>query len=89
MTGLLSILRAASQPNNQQTHIEGKEMKHQIHLSNGQVLQIEEGQNSLHIASMLNGEVDSYICEINANGVLVMPNSGTAGECLTQGLKLD
>ena len=60
--------------------------KHQINLSNGQILQVEEGDNCLHIASIHNDEVDAYICEINPSGVLVMPNSGEAGEWLVRGL---
>lgn len=63
-------------------------MIHQIKLSNGQILQVEEGENCIHIAAMHEGEVDAYICEINPNGTLVMPNSGPAGEYLTNGLKL-
>ena len=59
----------------------------EIKLSNDQVLRIEEGDDCLHIAAMHDGYVDGYICEISANGTLVMPNSGDAGECLTQGLK--
>lgn len=64
-------------------------MIHQIKLSNGQILQIKEGENCIHIAAMHEGEVDTYICEINPSGTLVMPNSGPAGEYLTNGLKLN
>lgn len=61
-------------------------MKHLVKLSNGQLLLIEEANNALHIAAMHNGDVDGYICEINANGVLTYPNSGSAPEYLTRGL---
>lgn len=64
-------------------------MIHQIKLSNGQILQVEEGENCIHIAAMHEGQVDAYICEINSSGTLVMPNSGPAGEYLTNGLKLN
>jgi hypothetical protein len=61
-------------------------MKHQIRLSNGRVLQIEEGEDCLHIAAIHNGDVDAYICRIDKSGTLVMPNSGDAGEYLAEGL---
>jgi hypothetical protein len=61
--------------------------QHLIRLSNGETLCIEESDNALHIAAMHNGDVDGYICEINANGVLTYPNSGSAPEYLTRGLE--
>lgn len=63
-------------------------MIHRITLSNGQVLIIEEGPQTLHIASGIPGEeeADAWICTITADGVLVMPNSGGATDDLTRGL---
>jgi len=62
-------------------------MKHQIKLSNNQIMQIEEGAHCVHIAAMIDEhEVDGWICTISASGTLVMPNSGTAGESMTEGL---
>jgi hypothetical protein len=62
-------------------------MIHRVVLSNGRVLLVEEGDRRLHIASEdgFAHEVEAYICEVNANGVLVMPNSGSAGEYLVEG----
>ena len=71
-------------------------MVHRIVLSNGRALLIEEDNNCLHIADsseVMEGEanpffyIHSYICEINANGVLVMPNSGEAVNCVTSELQ--
>jgi hypothetical protein len=65
-------------------------MMHRVVLSNGQVLLIKEDQNCIHLASEqqgFEGEADYYVCEINASGVLVMPNSGDAVVTLTQGLR--
>lgn len=59
--------------------------QHLIRLSNGETLCIEESDNALIIAAM--GDIDEYICEINANGVLTYPNSGSAPEYLTRGLE--
>lgn len=60
---------------------------HDVTLSNGQQIRLEEGQDCLHIASLHEDEVDGYICEINANGTLVYPNSGWAGEQMVKGLE--
>ena len=50
-------------------------------------MQIEEGAHCVHIAAMIDEhEVDGWICTISASGTLVMPNSGTAGESMTEGL---
>ena len=62
-------------------------MNHQITLSNGPSLLIEEGNNKITLATVLDGDVDAYICQCDRNGVLVYPNSGDAIEFLTQGLK--
>ena len=63
-------------------------ISHQVKLSNGQYLNIHEGAGKLTLASA-DGEGfdDMFICEINADGVLVMPNSGGATAYLTEGLK--
>lgn len=65
-------------------------MVHRVVLSNGRALLIEEDNNSLHIADEdegFPGTAGSWICEINASGVLVMPNSGMSCEYVTDGLK--
>jgi hypothetical protein len=62
---------------------------HKITLSNGEVLGVKEDPDgqSLHIVDIEHDELRTYICTISASGVLVMPNSCDAGECLCLGLK--
>ena len=60
---------------------------HRVVLSNGEVVRLEEGTDRLHISTELHGFEDMYICTINADGVLVMPNSGGATADLTAGLQ--
>jgi len=61
---------------------------HIVKLSNGRRLQIEERDAAISIAALdENCEVDGYICEIDASGVLTYCNSGGAGESLVHGLK--
>ncbi len=65
-------------------------MRHRIVLSNKRVLLIEEDNESIHIATEtegFEGDVDAYICEIDANGVLVSPNSCDAPRYITEGLE--
>lgn len=65
-----------------------RSISHQVKLSNGQYLNIHEGAGKLTLASADGeGYDDMFICEINADGVLVMPNSGWATAYLTEGLK--
>lgn len=61
--------------------------RHLVHLTNGETLLIEECENAISISSMDGSDVDMYICRIDANGVLVYPNSGSATECLSGGLR--
>jgi hypothetical protein len=63
-------------------------VSHQVKLSNGQYLNIHESAGKLTLASA-DGEGfdDMFICQIDADGVLVMPNSGCATAYLTEGLK--
>lgn len=68
-------------------------MIHRITLSNGRVLLIEERNGAIHLGDVetdLPGDtaVGSYICTIDASGVLVMPNSGGATADLTADLKV-
>lgn len=74
-------------PNPYITQKENPMPHHDVTLSNGQQIRLEEGQDCLHIASLHEDEVDGYICEINANGTLVYPNSGWAGEQMVKGLE--
>jgi hypothetical protein len=64
--------------------------QHIVELSNGQKILLQEEENALSICSCEEGDIpDWFICQINANGVLVYPNSGTGPEYLTRGLKKD
>jgi hypothetical protein len=62
-------------------------MIHEVKLSNGELLVIEEGDACLTFADKEDGEVGTYICQLHASGVTAYPNSGSAGEYLTKGLK--
>ena len=64
-------------------------MQHRIELSNGMSMCIEECGSSITIATFegQTSEIGAYICLINANGVMVYPNSGDATEILTRGMK--
>lgn len=64
----------------EKAHATPDRKSHDVTLSNGQVLTIEEGEDEIHLLS------DMYICRIDASGVLVMPNSGDATHSLTSGL---
>jgi hypothetical protein len=59
---------------------------HRVQLSNGSVLLIEECKNRISLATGSPNGVDMYIASIDANGVLVYPNSGYAPDELTRGL---
>jgi hypothetical protein len=61
-------------------------MQHKVTLTNGRILLVEESKDAVHIAAVHEGNIDAYICEINASGVLVMSNSGSAGEYLVTDL---
>jgi hypothetical protein len=63
--------------------------QHIVTLSNGQKILLEEQDNALSIASCGDVEPEAYICQINCDGVLVYPNSGSEPEYLTRGLKKD
>lgn len=66
-----------------------REIQHRVTLSNGAVLLVEEGEESLHLALEDRGwpgEVEGYVAQIEKSGVLVMPNSGDAVVTLTAGL---
>lgn len=66
-----------------------REVQHRVPLSNGAVLIVEEGEESLHLALGDNdwpGEVMYYVATIEKSGVLVMTNSGDAVVTLATGL---
>lgn len=59
---------------------------HVVTLSNGRKIELKEGDNALTVAQLDSDGTSWYICQINANGVTVYPNSGTAPEYLTDNL---
>lgn len=64
--------------------------QHRVPLSNGQVLLVEEGAESLHLAledTGHPGEVAYYVAAVDRSGVTVMCNAGDANVTLTDGLK--
>jgi hypothetical protein len=67
-------------------------MIHRVTLSNGRVLLVIESAaltgGELHIATEdFHGGVDAYIATISGSGVMVMPNSGDATHCITEGIR--
>lgn len=65
-------------------------MTHRVILTNGQVLLIQEGDRSLHIASETKGRpgnVDAYLCTIRDSTVEVMGNSGDGSTWLIDQLQ--
>jgi hypothetical protein len=62
-------------------------IKHWVRLWNDKMLVIEEGDNSLSIASVVDGEVDYYLCQINGDGVLCYSTPPYAVQILVDGLK--
>lgn len=63
-------------------------MTHKIKLSNGQTLVVEELDNEIAIATEdEHSTIDMFICCIQSDGVLVYPNSGSATNIITEGLK--
>ena len=66
-------------------------MLHRVVLSNNHVLLVEERDGELHIGSEteggFHGDIDAYICTIQSEGVLVLPNSGDATSYLTRNLQ--
>jgi len=67
-----------------------REVQHRVPLSNGAVLIVEEGEESLHLALEEEGdhpgEVEYYVAWIDRSGVTVMTNSGDAVVTLAAGL---
>jgi hypothetical protein len=69
-------------------------MIHQVKLSNGQILLVEESETGIHIGLgekqgyvdtsgvVHDPEFDAYICQITRDGVLTYGNSGDACEIL-------
>ena len=62
-------------------------MKHQLKLSNGEILQVDEGKNCITLSTVPNvlGRVYS-LCRLGTSGVTVASNSLTAVHILTSGL---
>lgn len=71
----------------QKTNAEEMTIRREIRLSNGSVVSLSEGDNSLSLALMDGEEVGSYICELTVNGVLTYPNSGDAVWDIVEGLR--
>ncbi len=60
-------------------------MIHEVRLSNGQILLVEEQDQGISIGvGEDKNEVEAYVCQITCNGVLVYPNSGDACEQLSR-----
>ena len=65
-------------------------MKHYVELSNGETLEIHEGDNIVHIGTVDDdGDSDYCICSISADGVLAAAFSGEASALLTRHLRED
>jgi len=61
--------------------------QHDVILSNGCIVRLEEGHEGLHVCEIWKGEVEAYICIITPEGVLVMPNSGSSCDTLAKNHK--